>query len=50
MQGMVYGVGNFDLTAFFLVVVALLGSALAACLIPARRAASVDPIVALREE
>jgi putative ABC transport system permease protein len=50
MQGMVYGVGNFDLTAFFLVVIALLGSALAACLIPARRAASVDPMVALREE
>ena len=50
MQGMVYGVGTFDLTAFSVVVVTLLGSALVACLVPARRAASVDPIVALRQE
>ena len=50
MQGMVYGVGNFDLTAFTVVVVTLLGFALAACLIPARRAASVDPMLALRQE
>jgi putative ABC transport system permease protein len=50
MQGMVYGVGKFDLTAFAVVVVTLLGSALVACFVPARRAASVDPMVALREE
>ena len=50
MQGMVYGVGTFDLTAFSVVVVTLLGSALLACLVPARRAASVDPMVALRQE
>jgi putative ABC transport system permease protein len=50
MQGVVYGVGTFDLPAFSLVVATLLGSALLACVVPARRAASVDPMVALRQE
>jgi putative ABC transport system permease protein len=50
MQGMVYGVGRFDLPAFAVVVVTLLGAALLACVVPARRAASVDPMVALRQE
>jgi putative ABC transport system permease protein len=50
MQGFVYGVGTFDLAAFSLVVATLLGSALVACVVPARRAASVDPMVALRQE
>jgi putative ABC transport system permease protein len=50
MQGFVYGVGTFDLPAFSLVVATLLGSALVACVVPARRAASVDPMVALRQE
>jgi putative ABC transport system permease protein len=50
MQGMVYGVGAMDVTAFAVVAVTLLVTALAACLIPAGRAASVDPIVALRHE
>jgi putative ABC transport system permease protein len=50
MQGMWYGVGAMDPWAFSVVAVTLLGAALLACFIPARRAASVDPMVALRQE
>jgi ABC-type lipoprotein release transport system permease subunit len=47
---MIHGVETFDPIAFVIVAGALLGSALVACLVPARRAASVDPIVALRQD
>ena len=50
MRGMVYGVGVMDPKAFAVVALMLLGAALLACLVPARRAASVDPVVALRQE
>jgi putative ABC transport system permease protein len=50
MQGMIHGVEAFNPTAFAIVAGALLASALMACLVPARRAALVDPIVALRQE
>jgi len=50
MKSMLYGVGAIDLAAFFAVAIVLLAAALAACLIPARRAAKVDPMVALRYE
>jgi putative ABC transport system permease protein len=50
MRGMVYGVGVIDPTAFVVVTLTLLAAALVACVLPARRAASVDPMVALREE
>jgi putative ABC transport system permease protein len=50
MRGMLYGVGTIDLTAFGTVVVVLLASAILACYVPARRAANVDPMVALRYE
>jgi putative ABC transport system permease protein len=50
MQGMWYGVGAMDPVGFAIVATVLLGSAMLACLVPARRAASVDPMTALREE
>ncbi len=50
MQGLVYGVGAMDPLAFSVVVVTLLTSSVLACLVPARRAASVDPMIALRQE
>ena len=50
MQGMVFGVGTIDPVAFSIVALTLLTSSLVACLVPARRAASVDPMKALRQE
>jgi predicted permease len=45
-----YGVSPFDLAIFGGVTMALGAAALAACVIPARRATRVDPIIALRAE
>jgi putative ABC transport system permease protein len=50
LNGLLYGVGSMDSTALCAVAVTLLTAALLACYIPARRAAEVDPIVALRYE
>jgi putative ABC transport system permease protein len=50
MRGMLFGVGTIDLSAFGAVAAVLLCSAILACYIPARRAAKVDPMVALRYE
>jgi putative ABC transport system permease protein len=44
-----HGVACNDASTFGLTVLVLVVSALIACWIPARRAASIDPIVALRQ-
>ncbi len=50
MQGILFGVGAMDWSAFGAVGLVLMTAALMACYIPARRAASIDPMVALRAE
>jgi ABC-type antimicrobial peptide transport system permease subunit len=50
VSSLVFGVPVRDPATFVLVAVVLTGIALAACVIPARRASRVDPMVALREE
>jgi putative ABC transport system permease protein len=50
MQSMLYGTGSLDWLALSSVAILLLGCAFVACYIPARRAAHVDPIRALRYE
>ncbi len=50
MQSTLYGIGKLDLSVFASVASLLLFAAVTACLVPARRAASVEPMQALRAE
>jgi putative ABC transport system permease protein len=50
LKSMLFNVTPTDPWTFSAVAVALFLIAMAACLLPARRATRIDPIVALREE
>ena len=48
MSSLLFGISATDITTFLLVAPVLAGVALTACILPALRAAKIDPIVALR--
>jgi ABC-type antimicrobial peptide transport system permease subunit len=50
MQGIIFGVGTLDAFTFISVTLVLVAIALAASYFPARRAARIDPMEALRTE
>jgi putative ABC transport system permease protein len=50
LRGLLFGIEPWDLTAYGVAVAALLATAVAAALIPAAKAAKIDPIAALRHE
>jgi ABC-type lipoprotein release transport system permease subunit len=50
LRSMLFGIAPVDPISFAIVVAVLLGSSGLACYVPARRAAALDPMTALRHE
>ena len=50
MASLVFGVPTSDPISFVVAALSLVVATLVACLLPARRAAAVDPVIALRQE
>jgi ABC-type antimicrobial peptide transport system permease subunit len=50
LRGMVFGVSTFDPFTLLASAIVLVAIAIGACVVPARRAARVDPIVTLTGE
>src|SRR5438128_7243244 len=50
LQSLLFGIGATDLPTMFAVTLILTAVAFLACLLPARRASRVDPMIALRAE
>jgi ABC-type lipoprotein release transport system permease subunit len=50
VESMLFGVSSRDLATYTTVITMIVAGALAACVLPARRAASVDAAVTLRAE
>jgi len=50
VRHLLYGPGSADVATYAAAVLVVMGTGLVACWVPARRAASVEPMMALREE
>jgi putative ABC transport system permease protein len=50
LSSQLYGVSAYDPTTFVVAALSLAGAAMLACYLPARRAAKVDPLIALRHD